>query len=55
LPPSPDSMITAEMADANTLDPNAPLDFAKIRDAFTELQKKMKKDDRESATKLPQK
>lgn len=49
LPQNPESLIAAEMVDADTLQPNAPLDFAKIRDAIKALEVKARKleDERE--------
>lgn len=52
LPTSPDSLITAEIADPETLDPNAPMDFVKIKEAMKALEDKRRKDD-EHLTKVP--
>ena len=54
LPTNPDTLITAEMVDADKLDVNMPLDFAKIREAIKVLDAKLQKQkDNERLTPIP--
>jgi hypothetical protein len=54
LPTNPDTLITAEMVDADKLDINMPLDFGKIRDAIKVLEAKVQKQkDQDGVTPIP--